>query len=73
MGLIKCVLKEMKRIAMERKHPSGLRLGDLKRLMSVPESEIMGEIIRLNCTRYSNGLDVIRVCTLIRERRHQTL
>lgn len=58
---------------MNREQNSGLRPGDLKKLMQIPDSEIMGEIIRLNCTRYSNGLDVIRVCTLIRKRRHQTI
>lgn len=56
---------------MSTKLFSGLRARDYKRLMNVPESEIMGEVIRLNCTQYSNGLDVIRVCSLIRQQRHQ--
>ncbi len=58
---------------MNREQNSGLRPGDLKKLMQVPEKDIMGEIIRLNCTRYANGLDVIRVCTLIRKRRHHMI
>ncbi|MCA1751616.1 MAG: hypothetical protein ABR572_00795 [Cryomorphaceae bacterium] len=57
---------------METKQLSGLHVSDFKKLMRIPENEIMGEVIRLNCTRYSNGLDVIRICTLIRQRKHRT-
>lgn len=57
---------------MKTKQISGLNVSDFKKLMQIPESEIMGEVIRLNCTRYSNGLDVIRICTLIRQRKHKT-
>ncbi len=56
---------------MNTKLISGLKANDFKRLLQVPEHEVLGEIIRLNCTSYSNGLDVIRVCTLLRERRNQ--
>jgi len=61
-----------KRVAMESKQLSGMKVSDIKKLMQVPENEILGEVIRLNCTRYSNGLDVIRICTLIRQRKHKS-
>lgn len=48
---------------------SGLKRADLKYLLKTPESDLIGEIIRLNHTIYSNTLDVIKVCTIIRQRR----
>lgn len=49
----------------------GLKTRDFKRLLNVPESDIMGEIIRLNCTVYSNCLDVIKVCNFILENKQK--
>ncbi len=54
---------------MNRNNLSGLSTSDFKKLLNIPDSEVMGEIIRLNCTAYSNGLDVIRICTLIKQKR----
>jgi hypothetical protein len=54
---------------MDTKQLSGLRQKDFRKLLGIPDNEVMGEIIRLNCTVYSNGLDVIRVCTLIQQYR----
>ncbi len=48
---------------------TGLKSRDFKKLLRIPDSEILGEVIRLNCTVYSNGLDVIKVCTYIKESR----
>ncbi len=48
---------------------NSLRAADLKKLLSIPEGDVLGEVIRLNCTYYGNGLDVLRVCTLVKERR----
>jgi hypothetical protein len=56
---------------MDTKQLSGLRKKDFAKLLGIPDSEVMGEIIRLNCTAYSNALDVIRVCTLIKEHRSE--
>jgi hypothetical protein len=55
---------------MDTKQLSGLRKKDFRKLLGIPDNEVMGEIIRLNCTVYSNGLDVIRVCTLIQQYRN---
>lgn len=55
---------------MDTKQLSGLRQKDFRKLLGIPDNEVMGEIIRLNCTVYSNGLDVIRVCTLIQQYRN---
>ncbi len=51
---------------MEPSSSTGLLRQDIKRLLQTPESDLLGEIIRLNQTRYGNTLDVIRICTNIR-------
>ena len=48
---------------------SGLKQADLQHLLSTPEADLLGEIIRLNHTIYSNTLDVIKVCSVIRKKR----
>jgi hypothetical protein len=58
---------------MKSKTISGLRTSDFRKLLNIPDHEVMGEIIKLNCTEYSNGLDVIRVCNLIRQKKSSTV
>ena len=48
---------------------AGLKKNDFNRLLQTPENELLGEIIRLNCTIYQNTLDVIKVSTQIRIRK----
>ena len=54
---------------MSEKSLSALSEKDFKTLLNIPERELLGEIIRLNCTIYANRLDVIKVTTAIRLRR----
>jgi hypothetical protein len=56
---------------MKEMNPSGLKQADLQHLLRTPESELLGEIIRLNHTIYSNTLDVIKVCTIIRQKKRR--
>lgn len=55
--------------AMKDIHSSGLKHSDIQHLLKTPESELLGEIIRLNHTIYANTLDVIKVCTIIRKKK----
>ncbi len=55
--------------AMDTEQLAGLKKTDFRKLLKVPEKEIVGEVIRLNCTIYANSLDVIRVCNIIRMKR----
>jgi hypothetical protein len=48
---------------------SGLKKSDLQHLLTTPEADLLGEIIKLNHTIYSNTLDVIKVCSVIRTKR----
>ena len=48
---------------------SGLKQADLQHLLTTPEADLLGEIIKLNHTIYSNTLDVIKVCSVIRKKR----
>ena len=48
---------------------SGLKKADIQHLLATPEADLLGEIIRLNHTIYSNTLDVIKVCSVIRRKR----
>ncbi len=48
-----------------------LKKRHFKLLLNTPEEELMGEIIRLNCTIYQNALDVIKVSSHIRMRKTQ--
>ena len=48
---------------------SGLKQADIQHLLRTPEADLLGEIIKLNHTIYSNTLDVIKVCTIIRKKR----
>lgn len=56
---------------MSEKSLSALTEKDFQNLLNTPERELLGEIIRLNCTIYSNSLDVIKVCTAIRLKRRR--
>lgn len=52
--------------AMKEKCLEGLKRSDFELLLKTPEKDLLGEIIRLNCTIYRNTLDVIKVSTHIR-------
>jgi hypothetical protein len=54
---------------MKQNNLAGLKMEDFRRLLKVPDNEVVGEIIRLNCTIYGNSLDVIRVSSIIKMRR----
>lgn len=54
---------------MKENNLAGLKQSDFKKLLSTPEHELLGEIIRLNCTIYQNTLDVIKVSSQIRIRK----
>ena len=54
---------------MKEKCLEGLKRRDFRFLLKTPEEELVGEIIRLNCTIYQNTLDVIKVSMHIRKRR----
>ncbi len=56
---------------MSEKSLSALTEKDFQSLLNTPENELLGEIIRLNCTLYANGLDVIKVRTAIRLRQRK--
>lgn len=56
---------------MSEKSLSVLTEKDFQALLNIPERELLGEIIRLNCTIYANSLDVIKVTTAIRLRRRK--
>ena len=58
--------------AMKEKCLEGLKRRDFQFLLKTPEEELLGEIIRLNCTIYQNALDVIKVSTHIRMRKTST-
>ena len=55
--------------AMKENCLAGLRKRDFDKLLRTPESELLGEIIRLNCTIYQNTLDVIKISSQIRVRK----
>lgn len=55
--------------AMKEKCLEGLKRSDFELLLKTPENDLLGEIIRLNCTIYQNTLDVIKVSTHIRLRK----
>ena len=44
---------------MKEINSSGLKQADIKHLLRTPEADLLGEIIKLNHTIYSNTLDVI--------------
>ncbi|MFT4846307.1 MAG: hypothetical protein ACJAZC_002882 [Cryomorphaceae bacterium] len=48
---------------------SGLKRAHLQHLLTTPEADLIGEIIKLNHTIYSNTLDVIKVCSVIKKKR----
>ncbi len=54
---------------MKQNNLTGLRTRDFKKLLITPEQDLLGEIIRLNCTVYANSLDVIKVSTHILQSR----
>ena len=54
---------------MKEKCLEGLKRSHIKLLLKTPEEELLGEIIRLNCTIYQNALDVIKVSSHIRMQR----
>lgn len=54
---------------MKQKNLSGLRKRDFEYLLKTPEEDLVGEIIRLNCTIYQNALDVVKVSMHIRKNR----
>lgn len=54
---------------MKQDSLEGLRQRDFNKLLKTPENELLGEIIRLNCTIYQNTLDVIKVNSQIRTRK----
>lgn len=56
-------------LTMKQKKLAGLKSKDFRRLLKVPDNEVVGEVIKLNCTIYSNSLDVLRVCSMIKMKR----
>ena len=56
---------------MSEKSLSVLSEKHFQALLTIPESKLLGEIIRLNCTVYENSLDVIKISTAIRLRRRK--
>ncbi len=58
---------------MKQMDTAGLTVQDFRRLLKVPDKEVIGEVIRLNCTLYSNSLDVIKVCTRIKTQKRSVL
>lgn len=62
-----------KHSAMKEKCLEGLKRRDIKFLLKTPEEELVGEIIRLNCTIYQNTLDVIKVSLHIRNRKMRVI
>jgi hypothetical protein len=56
---------------MNEQNSSGLKQADFQHLLKTPEPELLGEIIRLNHTIYANTLDVIKVCSIIRQKKRR--
>jgi hypothetical protein len=54
---------------MTAKDATILKAAHFKKLLRTPDQDLMGEVIRLNCTLYNNALDVVKVCVMVRENR----
>lgn len=57
---------------MKEKCLKVLRKRDFEYLIKTPEEDLVGEIIKLNCTFYQNALDVVKVSLHIRKNRMRT-